>query len=110
MMEKDNLKSAMAVSSLTFGIGHIVNLFSGADLIPTLLQICYAVALGYLFVIIFYRSKSLIPCILTHAAINALSIFHVEGSASLYVGAVVLVVVPLLYVAYINKQAAVEKS
>ena len=110
MMEKDNLKSAMAVSSLTFGIGHIVNLFSGADLIPTLLQICYAVSLGYLFVIIFYRSKSLIPCILTHAAINALSIFHVEGSASLYVGAVVLVVVPLLYVAYINKQAAVEKS
>ena len=110
MMEKDNLKSAMAVSSLTFGIGHIVNLFSGADLIPTLLQICYAVSLGYLFVIIFYRSKSLIPCILTHAAINALSIFHVERSASLYVGAVVWVVVPLLYVAYINKQAAVEKS
>ena len=110
MMEKDNLKSAMAVSSLTFGIGHIVNLFSGADLIPTLLQVCYAVALGYLFVIIFYRSKSLIPCILTHAAINALSIFHEEGSASLYVGAVVWVVVPLLYVAYINKQEAVEKS
>lgn len=110
MMQKDNLKSAMAVSSLTFGIGHIVNLFSGADLIPTLLQVCYAVALGYLFVIIFYRSKSLIPGILTHAAINALSIFHEEGSASLYIGAVVLVVVPLLYVAYINKQEAVEKS
>lgn len=103
MMEKDNLKSAIAVSSITFGIGHIANLFSGADLIPTLLQMSYAIALGYLFVMIFYRSKSLIPCIITHAAINVLSIFHVEGSASLYVGAVVLIVVPLVYVRYINR-------
>lgn len=109
MMEKDNLKSAIAVSSITFGIGHIVNLLNGADLVPTLLQMCYAVALGYLFVMIFYRSKSLIPCIITHAVINILSIFHVEGSASLYAGAVVLIVVPLVYVAYINKQEAVEK-
>ena len=39
MMEKDNLRSAIIVSSITFGVGHIVNLFMGADLIPTLLQI-----------------------------------------------------------------------
>ena len=103
MMEKDNLKSAIAASSITFGIGHIVNLFSGADLIPTLLQMSYAIALGYLFVVIFYRSNSLIPCIITHATINALSIFHVKGSASLYVGAVVLIVVPLVYAIYINR-------
>lgn len=110
MMEKDNLKRAVAVSSITFGIGHIVNLFSGADLIPTLLQMCYAVALGYLFVIIFYRSKSLIPCIITHFGINALSIFHIENSSSLYVGSVFLIVVSLVYAGYINRMGGVEKE
>ena len=36
-MEKDNLKSAIIVSAVTFGLGHIVNLFngSGRDLIST---------------------------------------------------------------------------
>lgn len=110
MMEKRNLKRAIAVSAITFGIGHIVNLLNGAELIPTLVQICYAVALGYLFVIIFYRSKSLIPCILTHAAINALSIFGGEDEGCLYAKAAVLIVAPLAYALFINKRAAVEKE
>ena len=78
MMAKSNVKSAIIVSSITFGIGHIVNLLNGADFIPTLLQICYAMAIGYLFVTIFYKSKSLIPCIVAHCFINASSIFNVE--------------------------------
>ena len=41
MMEKDNVKSAIIVSSITFGIGHIVNLLNGADFIPTVMQIFY---------------------------------------------------------------------
>lgn len=103
MMEKDNLKSAIIVSSLTFGIGHIVNLLNGAELIPTLMQICYAVSLGYLFVTIFYKSKSLWPCIITHALINSLSIFNVQTSNSLYISSAFLIVVPYMYAMYINK-------
>ena len=103
MMEKDNLKSAIIVSSITFGIGHIVNLLNGAELIPTLIQICYAVALGYLFVIIFYKSKSLIPCIITHILINATSIFNVENNLSLYIVPIFLVVMSVGYAMYINK-------
>ena len=40
-MKKDNVKSAVIVSSITFGIGHIVNLIngSGAQLLPNLLQV-----------------------------------------------------------------------
>ncbi len=110
MMEKDNLKSAIAVSSITFGIGHIVNLLNGAALVSTLLQMCYAIALGYLFVIIFYRSKSLIPCIITHALINALSIFNNGESTLLYVRAVFLTIVPLVYAAYINRAEATKKN
>ncbi len=103
MMEKDNVKSAIVISSITFGIGHIVNLFNGADFIPTLMQIGYAISIGYLFVIIFHKSKSLIPCILAHALNNALSIFNVENTVSSYIAPVFLMIAPLCYAIYINK-------
>lgn len=103
MMAKDNIKSAIIVSSVTFGIGHIVNLLNGADLIPTLMQISYALSLGYLFVTIFYKSKSLVPCIITHSLINALSIFNIENFVSLYIAPIFLIIVPILYSLYINK-------
>lgn len=103
MMEKSNVKSAIIVSSVTFGIGHIVNLLNGAELIPTLMQICYAVSIGFLFVIIFYKSKSLLPCIITHCLVNSLSIFNIENTLSTYVAPVFLTIVPIIYVIYIQK-------
>ena len=77
---KDNLKSAIIISSVTFGVGHLVNLFngSGMDLVSNLCQICFAIAVGFLLVTIFYRGGSLLPCIFTHSAINILSTFANE--------------------------------
>ena len=103
MMEKDNVKTAIIVSSVTFGIGHIVNLFTGADIIPTLIQICYAASIGYLFVIIFYKSNSLLPCIITHSIVNALSVFNTENFISIYIIPIFLIVIPIIYALYINK-------
>lgn len=79
-MAKDNVKSAVIVSSVTFGIGHLINLFngSGMSLVNNLCQIVSAVAIGFLLVTIFYRGGSLLPCILTHSAINTLSTFANE--------------------------------
>ncbi len=110
MMEKDNIKAAIAVSSITFGIGHIINLFNGAELLPTLLQICYAMSVGYLFVIIFIKSKSIVPCIIAHSLNNSLSIFNEENVLSLYIAPIFLIVMPLLYAAYINKTVNEQKS
>jgi membrane protease YdiL (CAAX protease family) len=104
MMVKDNVKMAIIVSAVTFGIGHIVNLLNGAELIPTLMQMCYAISIGYLFVIIFYKSKSLIPCIITHCLVNSLSIFNIENAISLYISSAFLIIVPLVYAIYINKK------
>lgn len=103
MMAKNSVKSAIIVSAITFGIGHIVNLLNGAELIPTLFQICYATSIGYLFVIIFHKSKSLIPCIITHSLVNSLSIFNIENTLSLYIAPVFLIIIPLAYAFYINK-------
>lgn len=102
-IEKDNVNKAIIISTVTFGIGHIINLINGADFIPTLIQIIYAIALGFLFVIIFYKSKSLIPSILTHSLINSLSIFGVKSNSSLYIIPMFLIIIPICYSIYIIK-------
>lgn len=108
-MCKDSLKWAIFVSSITFGMGHIVNLLSGRDLIPTLLQICYATAIGFLFTVIFYKGKSLLPCIMTHGTFNSLSIFAVPGSQMFRIlTAAALLVICVGYALWIWKKA--EKS
>jgi membrane protease YdiL (CAAX protease family) len=80
-MAKDGVKSAIIVSSLSFGIGHVVNLIngSGADLLPNLLQVMYAVAIGFAFVMIYCRTGSLMPCIIVHSVFNGLSAFANEA-------------------------------
>ena len=77
-MAKDNLKAAVIVSSLTFGIGHIINLLNGAEIVSTLCQIVGAVGFGFMCVMIFIKSKSLLPCIITHSVFNMLSVFTAE--------------------------------
>jgi membrane protease YdiL (CAAX protease family) len=79
-MRKDNLMVAVVVSSITFGMGHIINLIngSGAELIPNLLQVVYATAAGLMFVMLYYRSGSLIVCIAAHGLFNAISVFASE--------------------------------
>ena len=79
-MSKSNIKSAIIVTSITFGIGHIVNLVNGnsADYVETICQIFYAVAIGFILAAVLYVGKSLIPCIMTHAMLNALSSFSNE--------------------------------
>ncbi len=81
-MEKDSLKNAVIVTSLTFGIGHIINLFngSGMDLAANAGQVVSAIAFGFLFVILFIKTGSLLPCIAAHSTINALSAFAVSPS------------------------------
>lgn len=80
-MVENGVRSAIVVSSITFGIGHIVNLIngSGAALLPNLLQVMYAVAIGFAFVMIYYKTKSLLPCILVHSVFNGLSAFANEA-------------------------------
>ena len=75
-MRKNGVRSAILVSSLTFGMGHIINLFngSGTELLPNLLQVLYATAAGFMFVMIYYRTESLLVCIVAHGVFNALSV------------------------------------
>ncbi len=74
-MRKDGLASAVIVSSLTFGIGHAVNLLLGAQVLETILQLIYTSAIGFLFTALFLSGKSILPLIVSHMFINATSVF-----------------------------------
>jgi len=73
-----NVKTAIVVCSLTFGIGHAVNLLNGAPVFETLLQLVYASAIGFCYTAIVYRGGSLLPCILSHAVVNSTSLIGAE--------------------------------
>ena len=104
-MAKNGVRSAIIVSSLTFGIGHIINLIngSGAELLPNLLQVVYAVAVGFAFVMIYYKTKSLLVCIATHSLFNAASAFANETITDTQnvISAILIALIAAAYAAYI---------
>lgn len=105
-MRKDSVKAAVIVSSVTFGIGHIINLIngSGAELLPNLLQVVYATAAGFMFVMMYYKSKSLLVCIAAHSLFNALGVFANEVGATKemrILSAILLTVITGTYALYL---------
>lgn len=103
-IEKDDQKTAIIITSLTFGIGHIVNLLNGANFIPTLIQIIYSVSVGYLFVKILIKTKSLWPCIITHSLLNVLSIFSNQTTTIFYISSILMLMISISYSFYLNKK------
>lgn len=114
-MAENGIRSAVTVSAITFGMGHIINLFngSGAELLPNILQVIYAAAAGFMFVMIFYKSRSIIPCIVFHGLFNASSILADESALSLnqrIISCVFLVLVCGGYGTYIALKVKATKN
>lgn len=107
-IEKSGLMEAVIISSVTFGLGHIMLLFtsSGAELFPNLLQVVGAIAVGFLFVVLFLKTGSLYPAMLTHALIDALSAFANEPAVTperRIMSLIVTIVVSGLYTFYLSR-------
>ena len=79
-MCRDNIRTAVIVSSLTFGFGHIVNLLLGAPVFETMLQLVYASAIGFCYTAVFLTCGSIVPCIISHAIVNSSGVFACEPS------------------------------
>ena len=106
MLKDGNVKAAVIVSSVTFGMGHIINLFTGHELIATLIQVVFAVALGFVFTLVFYKSGSLLPGILAHSFIDITSVLASdEGSQSMnLIVHIVIIVISVAYSLYLAKR------
>ena len=75
LLRRDAPPVAITISAVTFGIGHIVNLLAGQGGLETLIQIAFAIAWGYLFTLVFYKSGSLLLCILVHGLVDVFAKF-----------------------------------
>ena len=106
MLKDGNVKAAVIVSSVTFGMGHIINLFTGHELIATLIQVVFAVAMGFVFTLVFYKSGSLLPGILAHSFIDVTSVLASdEGSQSMnLIVHIVIIVISVAYSLYLAKR------
>ena len=105
LISKDGIKLSVIISSVTFGIGHIVNLLAGQANVETVIQVFFAIAWGFIMTMAFYRSGSLLPCIVVHGVVNSLSKFADDsGSIAMewvYMGATI--VVAIIYCTYLSR-------
>ena len=87
-------------------IGHILNLFTGQDLVETLNQVVFAIAIGFVFTLVYYKSGSLLPGILAHSFIDVSSVFASdEGSYLLnMILHIATIVVSVAYCIYLAKR------
>lgn len=101
-LRKEGEKMAIVISSVTFGLGHILNLFngSGMDLVANLCQVVGAIACGFLFVVLFHRGGSLLPCIIAHSINNAVSVFSNEAAFTTQNRLVFSAVITVIVVSY----------
>ena len=106
MLKDGNVKAAIIVSSVTFGLGHILNLFTGHELIATLTQVVFAVAMGFVFTLVFYKSGSLLPGILAHSLIDVTSVLASDDGSQLVnlIVHIVVIVVSIAYCLYLAKR------
>lgn len=103
LLTKEGVKNAIIIVGVTFGIGHIVNIFVGQASFETIVQIIFAIAWGFILVTIFYKSKSLIPGIIGHGLINAFSKFGVENQVSKWIYIILTIIVAIFYCLYLLK-------
>ena len=106
MLKDGSVKTAVIVSSLTFGLGHILNLLTGHEVGETLLQVVFAVAFGLMVTMAFYKSGSLLPCILTHSLVDVFAQFASQDASSLlnWVCHGVIAVLAVSYSLYLIKR------
>ncbi len=106
MLKDGNVTTAIIVSAVTFGLGHIVNLLTGHELAETLMQVIFAVSYGFLVTMAFYKGGSLIPCILSHSLFDIFAQFASQDVSPLlnWITHGVMIILTGLYCLYLAKR------
>ncbi|WP_397361834.1 lysostaphin resistance A-like protein [Paenibacillus sp.] len=59
-------KTAVIISSILFSITHLLNAFSGTDMTQILLQLVYALLIGFVLSLLMLKNNNILPLILFH--------------------------------------------
>lgn len=109
LLKRDPTPVAITISAVTFGIGHIVNLLAGQGNLETLIQVFFAIAWGYLFTFMFYKSGSLLVCIIVHGLVDVFSKFSAPESNSEYIYVAATIVISAVYCFWLSRKPAALK-
>ena len=98
-------KVAILLPSILFGILHITNLFSGANVVMTILQIIYATSFALMCSMFFYKTNNIIPCMICHSIINITNTFLPKNLPIeyQYIGCIAFIVPSAFYAWYLYK-------
>lgn len=81
---KYRLLIAIVLSSLFFGLVHIINIFYGASIPATLLQVLYSILTGMMFSVLFVTTKNIWISMIAHI------LYNIAGSLFVRTGTVLL--------------------
>lgn len=107
LLKRDSARVAITISAMTFGIGHLVNLFTGQGGTESLIQVFFALAWGFAFTFVFYKSGSLWVCIIVHGLVDVFAKFAVHESNAGYVYVIVTVIVSVFYCVYLKRKPTI---
>ena len=102
LKEEEGTTKAIIISAITFGIGHLVNLFSGQATFHTLLQVFFAIAWGFIFTMVYHKCGCLWPCIIGHGLIDAFSIISQDTGKADMRFMIATIVGSIAYSLYLN--------
>lgn len=90
------------ISSVLFGMFHIVNLFQGADIVYTMIQILCACAIGLCLCMLVSQYKSIFPGTIVHYIINITSLHMEKSNYHVLVFFFILSVLHIFYACLLN--------
>jgi len=104
LLERNSERAAISISAVTFGIGHLVNLFAGQGGLESLIQVVFAIAWGYLLTFVFYKSGSLLVCILVHGLVDVFDKFAAPENELGLTYPIVTIILSLAYCLYLSRR------
>jgi membrane protease YdiL (CAAX protease family) len=88
---------AAGVSSVVFGVSHLLNVLGGSDPAYVLLQICYAFAIGFAYAALVLRTGMVWPLVITHFLTDFVG-FSVGGGITTTNVTTFMIVLSVVYV------------
>jgi membrane protease YdiL (CAAX protease family) len=98
----DNKWIGMIISSVLFGMFHIVNLFQGADILYTMIQMLCACGTGLCLCVLVKQYKSILPGTIVHYLINITSFDMEKSNYHVLLFFFILSVLHIFYACFLN--------
>ncbi|TKJ20090.1 MAG: hypothetical protein CEE43_13660 [Promethearchaeota archaeon Loki_b32] len=86
-LKKYSQNISIILNGLLFGLFHLLNLLSGQGYYITYMQVIFASCLGFAFSYMYIKTKSLLPCMITHYLIDSVGQIFLTVGFTNYINA-----------------------